>query len=85
MKLSLPVFFLFFVIGPRLHAATFFIAPTGDDSQTGSQESPFATVQRAQAAAAPGDTVYLRGGTYTMEERLIAKKHGLWAYATYLD
>ena len=45
-------------------AADYFVAPAGSDTNSGTLDKPFATVTRAQAAANPGDTVYLRGGTY---------------------
>jgi hypothetical protein len=45
-------------------AADFYIAPDGDDANDGSASHPFATVQRAHDAAAPGSLLYLRGGTY---------------------
>ncbi|MGA2497692.1 MAG: DUF4990 domain-containing protein, partial [Tepidisphaeraceae bacterium] len=51
----------------------------------GTLEKPFASIQRAQEAVAPGDTVYIRGGTYVMKESQIAKKERIWAYITYLD
>src|SRR4051794_20353357 len=66
-------------------AGEFFVAPTGDDKAPGTLEKPFATIQRAQAAAAPGDTVYVRGGTYAMTEAQIARKQRIWAYVTFLD
>lgn len=47
-----------------LSAAAFYVAPSGNDANNGSKERPFATVQRAQESVNPGDTVYLRGGTY---------------------
>src|SRR4051794_4895855 len=40
-------------------AADFFVAPAGDDHNPGTLDKPFATVQRAQDAASPGDTVFL--------------------------
>jgi hypothetical protein len=46
------------------HAADFFVAPDGNDSNAGTLERPFATVERAERAASAGDTVYLRGGVY---------------------
>ena len=54
--------------------ATFYVAPTGSDSSPGTQAQPFATLQRAAAAAravpgraAAGDVaVLVRGGTYYM-------------------
>ena len=70
--------------GP-IDAATFFVSPTGDDAAAGSITQPFATVQRAQNAAAPGDTVFLRGGTFRMTENQIARRKGIFAYVTFLD
>jgi len=46
-------------------AATWYIAPAGNDKATGSQAAPWQSIARAQQAAHPGDTVYLRGGSYT--------------------
>jgi len=45
-------------------AATYYVAPAGDDGNAGTMDAPFATWGRAQTAAAAGDTVYFRGGTY---------------------
>src|SRR5262245_20402639 len=45
-------------------AAEYYVALAGSDAAEGSQAAPFATLQRAQTAAAPGDTVFIRGGTY---------------------
>lgn len=50
------------------HAAAaqiYYVAPNGSDTATGTQAAPWASIARAQTAAQPGDTVYLRGGTYT--------------------
>ncbi len=64
---------------------SWYVSPTGDDSSDGSLEQPFATVQRAQQAAAPGDTVFLRGGTYRMTEAQIARRRGIFARLVVLD
>jgi hypothetical protein len=45
-------------------AATYYVAPAGSDTAAGTEAAPFATWGRAQTAAAAGDTVYFRGGTY---------------------
>jgi len=42
-----------------------FVAPDGDDDNAGTMAAPFATIERAQTAAGPGDTVYIRGGEYS--------------------
>ena len=57
-------------------AADFYVAPNGRDTDSGSRERPFATLQRAQRAVrAARDntsvTVYLRGGTYYLPETLV--------------
>lgn len=45
-------------------AATYYVAPTGNDGAAGTQAAPWKSLAHAQQAAKPGDTVYLRGGTY---------------------
>lgn len=43
----------------------YYVAPYGDDENLGTFESPFGTIQHAvYTAEVPGDTVYVRGGTY---------------------
>ncbi|NIP93588.1 MAG: hypothetical protein GWO24_09075, partial [Akkermansiaceae bacterium] len=44
--------------------ADLFVSPDGDDASPGTIAAPFATVQRAAETAQPGDTLFLRGGTY---------------------
>jgi hypothetical protein len=42
-----------------------FISPNGSDADgDGTKENPWFSINKAQAAAAAGDTVYIRGGTY---------------------
>jgi hypothetical protein len=68
----------------HLPAAEFFVAPTGQDTNPGTLEQPFATLQRAEQAVSPGDTVEVRGGTYKMQQAQIGKREG-YAYITSLD
>ncbi|BAU92790.1 hemolysin-type calcium-binding protein [Methylorubrum populi] len=46
-------------------ANTFYVSPTGSDAQSGTLESPFASLEYAHSRAQPGDTILLRGGVYT--------------------
>ncbi|MCA9248980.1 MAG: DUF4990 domain-containing protein [Planctomycetales bacterium] len=55
-------------------AATFFVAPNGQDENAGTSEAPFASLAHAQRQAAPGDTVYLRSGTYTFSSAHIDRR-----------
>jgi hypothetical protein len=48
-------------------ATTWYVATNGLDTNPGSSNSPFATISRAQTAASTGETVYLRGGTYYLD------------------
>ncbi|HEX2856597.1 MAG TPA: hypothetical protein VHO26_03825 [Propionibacteriaceae bacterium] len=45
-------------------SASYYISPTGSDSNPGTIDHPFKTLLRAQAAASAGDVVYIRGGVY---------------------
>lgn len=80
MKRTLTIFFLFAILPSLFAARVFFIAPDGDDSQPGTMDKPFATIMRAQQFVSPGDTVYLRGGTYTMKTEQIARYNNVWGY-----
>ena len=52
----------------RAEAAVYYVAVAGDDSAAGTQAKPFASMQRAQDAAEPGDTVFIRGGVYKINK-----------------
>ncbi|WP_462410446.1 right-handed parallel beta-helix repeat-containing protein [Neobacillus sp. Marseille-QA0830] len=45
-------------------ASIYYISPTGSDSNPGTIDAPFKSLMKAQEAASPGDTVYIRGGVY---------------------
>jgi hypothetical protein len=61
---------------PAVAATTYYLAPTGDDAGSGSLDSPFATFEHAIDTAAPGDTIYVRGGTYRYDHRLLITTGG---------
>lgn len=86
MRLSrLPLLAILLLLASHATAADFFVAPNGDDTNPGSLDKPFASVQRTQSVVKPGDTVYIRGGTYKLAENQIAKQQRIWAYITVLD
>jgi len=56
--------YLFFVL-TQLKASTYFVAPTGKNSNTGTINAPFQTIAYALTKAkVAGDTIYVRAGTY---------------------
>ncbi len=87
MNIKNKIFLLFLLLIKLsgVSATTFYVAVNGSNSNNGSISQPFATIQRAQEAVKPGDTVYIRGGVYKMQEEQIARKERIWAFVNYLD
>ncbi|MGH8628722.1 MAG: right-handed parallel beta-helix repeat-containing protein, partial [Gammaproteobacteria bacterium] len=57
-------------------AATYYIAPSGSNYDPGTQSAPFATPQKAHDIANPGDTIYMRGGTYYLPTQTTLTRDG---------
>jgi len=55
---------VFFVLAVHTQATEYFVAINGNDSNRGSKEQPFQTIQRSADLMKPGDTCYVRGGLY---------------------
>jgi hypothetical protein len=55
-------------------AKNIYVSPTGKGS--GTLESPYGSIQDAVNAAAAGDTIFLRGGTYAPSANIQVKKSG---------
>ncbi len=88
-RLSIPFMLLFlavvavtvaFVSGPRFITHIFasgnayYVSPSGSDTNSGTETSPFKTFAKAVTMLQPGDTLYVFGGTYT--QRLSVSKSG---------
>lgn len=78
------VFFGYLSTDAYALGTTYYVSTTGNDSTgNGSLSNPFATVNKAQNYVKPGDTVFVRGGTYFTAINL-TKGSGLPdAYVTY--
>ena len=63
----------------------YYVAPTGNDANPGTQSRPWRTIQHAADTLVAGDTVYIRAGTY--RERVAPQHSGsegnLITYAAY--
>src|SRR5262245_60270523 len=83
---SKTISFLLFLF---IHAASFanvwYVAPGGNDTNPGTIAQPFQTIQKAQTVVSPGDTFYIRGGTYLMQESQINSYSRIQAFVTLLD
>lgn len=53
-----------------IHAETYYVAANGNNANPGTLASPFATLQKAHDVALAGDTIYIRGGTYTLSSKI---------------
>ncbi len=83
IKRILTPLLLFFSI-PSF-ATTWYVAANGSDSNAGTKEYPFLTIQKAQSYVAPGDTVLIRGGIYRMQPSQIHSYSRIQAFVTLLD
>ena len=57
---------IFFLTISFVNAATYYVSPTGSDAAAGTKAQPFATLQKGNDVAIAGDTVFIRGGTYSI-------------------
>ena len=54
-----------FILVAEVAAVTYYVSPTGLDSNTGLANAPFNTIQKAVNSVSPGDTIIVRNGNYT--------------------
>jgi hypothetical protein len=67
---------LFFIVQIQAQATQYFVAPTGNDLNAGTMDSPFATITKAHSVMAAGDTTYVRGGVYALAGTVQLNKSG---------
>lgn len=65
----IALFILLLQYPVSLISAPLYVAVDGKDTDPGSSEQPFATIQKAVDMASPGTVIFVRGGAYT--ERVI--------------
>lgn len=67
-------------------SSQYFVAPNGDDENPGTIEEPVESIQQAQSLVSAGDTVYIRGGEYSIrEDQISSVQQNLFACISYLD
>jgi hypothetical protein len=50
----------------RSDRARIYMATDGDDNNTGTKKRPYKSLAKCMSVAHPGDTIYIRGGTYNI-------------------
>jgi hypothetical protein len=69
-----------------IQAKQIFVSPDGNDTNYGTFENPFWSLQKAQSIVSAGDTVYIRGGSYIITEGDISRvENNLFACISFLD
>ena len=51
--------------------ATYFVSTTGNNANAGTELAPWRYLSYAYTRVVPGDTVYVRGGSYTSESHSV--------------
>lgn len=62
------IIFAIFTLPQLAYAADYYVAETGIDANPGTQAQPWLTLRKAVQTLIAGDTLYIRGGTYTGSE-----------------
>lgn len=73
---TLAITLLLVVHASVAFAADYYVSPSGNDSNPGTLAAPFATIPKAIAVAAAGDSIYLRGGTHAYSSTITIAKSG---------
>ncbi|MDR1672112.1 MAG: right-handed parallel beta-helix repeat-containing protein [Bacteroidales bacterium] len=76
---------LFAFVTVQATAKNIYVATDGNDNNSGTINSPYATLNKAQSVVTPGDTVYFRGGTYQISESQIMENYGIYARVFKMD
>jgi len=84
-KFYISIFF--FLIFGFISNAQIFVAPDGDDSNPGTIDLPFKTLEKAVSVSGPDSLIYMRGGVYYDSTTISLNKSGtgghyirIWAY-----
>lgn len=65
-----------FLLLPSVLCATYYVSPTGSDTAAGTLAAPYKSIQIAVDKAVAGDSILLRGGTYSPTKNIQIKKSG---------
>jgi hypothetical protein len=69
------ILFILFAVCPA-YCTDYYVAPNGNDSNDGSIDHPFKTIDHAVSLIAAGGTIYLRGGTHSYVNKISISNSG---------
>lgn len=70
------VFFILLLAALTVCAQPWYVSATGSDSGTGTALDPFRTVEKAVTVVQPGQTIFIKGGTYNLVTPISITKSG---------
>ncbi len=78
LKQALSAWILASALAPAIaaHAATYYVATTGNNTNPGTEDRPWRTIGHAVNTMVAGDTTYVRGGTYNTETEIRFRRSG---------
>lgn len=59
--------------------SVYYVAVDGNDNAAGTKEKPFASLNKANAVVQAGDTVWIRGGVYDLNDTVYVKRYQMTA------
>lgn len=73
-----------FILGLALSAVqafggVYYVATDGNDTNAGSKDKPFATLNKANEVVQAGDTVWIRGGIYDLKDTVFFERYKMTA------
>ena len=70
------VIFAILLLSLAVSAQPWYVSTTGSDSGSGTEQSPFLTIEKAVSMVQPGQTIFITGGTYNLVTPVTIAKSG---------
>lgn len=67
---------LIIMLNANAFAGTYYVDIGGDDNNSGTEESPWATLKKAAEEAKAGDTVFIKNGLYIVQNKISIESYG---------
>jgi hypothetical protein len=67
MKIHWILLGIAYLAPTEIFSSIYYVDTKGNDSNLGTLDSPYASLRKANERVVPGDTVYIRGGTYNIK------------------
>lgn len=77
MKIKKYTLCIMLTVAFSLNATTYYVSPSGNDSNTGTSiSSPFASITKGISMANAGDVIFVRGGEYNYSSKISFSRNG---------